>query len=267
MFLVLPSNASMDIYPQNKTSEFTVQLPKSIDLEGSWEVGLAEIQYQNSWYNIDDINDHWIYYRQKLVSGVAGIPAGFYQSPRHVVDQLLKDLKLDFNRELTKALNHPESLVTEPVKFRMDLQFNTYSQVATMEIDHRDNDPPNFRVTFSPALARVLGFSETVYEKPGVFRGSKIVNLNDVNAIYIYCDLVQPQIVGDILTPLLDVVAAKGKSGENISRRYDHIHYRPILKKNFSSINISLRDDQGNKIRFRKGKVIITLRLRRQELI
>ena len=57
MFLVLlPSKASMDIYPRNKTSEFTVQLPKSIDLEGFWEVGLAEIQYQNSWYNIDNIN-------------------------------------------------------------------------------------------------------------------------------------------------------------------------------------------------------------------
>ena len=50
----------MNIYPQNKTSEFTVQLPKSIDLEGPWEVSVAKIQYPNSWYNIDDAEDHWI---------------------------------------------------------------------------------------------------------------------------------------------------------------------------------------------------------------
>ena len=50
----------MYIYPQNKTSEFTVKLIKSIDLEGPWEVGVAEIQYPNSWYNINDAEGHWI---------------------------------------------------------------------------------------------------------------------------------------------------------------------------------------------------------------
>jgi len=47
MFLTLPSNASMDVYPENKTSEFSVHLPKQIDLTGPWEVAIAENFYVN----------------------------------------------------------------------------------------------------------------------------------------------------------------------------------------------------------------------------
>ena len=94
---------------------------------------------------------------------------GFYQNPRHVVEQLIKDLKQNFLNELRKALNDPESQVTDPIKFQMDLQYNSYSQVATLLIDHEDSKPANFRVTLSDGLARVLGLPETDYEKMGIF--------------------------------------------------------------------------------------------------
>ena len=46
----------------------------------------------------------------------------------------------------------------------------------------------------------------------------------------------------------------------------DKPHYKPVLRKRFSDIHISLRDDQGEPIRFEKGKVIVTLHLRRAKL-
>ena len=98
----------MNIYSQSKKSEFTVQLPKSIDLAGPWKVGVAEIQYPNCWYNIDDAENHWIYHRHNLVFAAASIAIGFYQNPRHVVEQLIKYLKRNFHNELSKALNDPE---------------------------------------------------------------------------------------------------------------------------------------------------------------
>ena len=75
------------------------------------------------------------------------------------MEQLIKDLKRNFHKELRKALNDPESQVTDPIKFRMDLQYNSYSQVATLLIDHEDNKPANFCLTLSNGLARVLGLS------------------------------------------------------------------------------------------------------------
>ena len=122
------------------------------------------------------------------------------------------------------------------------------------------------RVALSFPLARMLGFDTTVYRRPGFHVASRVANLNNTNAIFVYLDVIQSQIVGDTLAPLLDVVAVQGEPGDSVCRRFDKRHYKPILRKHFSDINISLRDDQGDPIRFEKGKVIVTLHLRRAEL-
>ena len=52
-YLTFPSNSSMGIYPDNKTSNFIVNLPNVIELNNlNWEVGLSEIQSPHLWYNI-----------------------------------------------------------------------------------------------------------------------------------------------------------------------------------------------------------------------
>src|SRR5215475_1343360 len=41
----LQSNASLDLYPDNKPGNFTVQIPQPFEFQGKWEVGLAEIHF------------------------------------------------------------------------------------------------------------------------------------------------------------------------------------------------------------------------------
>jgi hypothetical protein len=43
---------TMDYFPHNTLTHFTTRLPQMMNLDGSWEIGLAEIQYPYSWYNI-----------------------------------------------------------------------------------------------------------------------------------------------------------------------------------------------------------------------
>jgi hypothetical protein len=38
----------MDYFPNNTLASFTTRLPEMLDLDGSWEIGLAEIQYPHS---------------------------------------------------------------------------------------------------------------------------------------------------------------------------------------------------------------------------
>ena len=47
-YLTLPSNASLNEFPNNKMTSYRVKLPQSIDLEGVWEVGLYSI-YKKVW--------------------------------------------------------------------------------------------------------------------------------------------------------------------------------------------------------------------------
>ena len=262
MFLVLPSNSLIGVFPDNKTSDFKVQLPKSVSLEGSWECGLAEIQYPRSWYT--QYLDHWVQCRQGNVEATGYLSQGYYQNPRDVINQLNRALESSFTYVVDKKMADPTSGMTTRPQLKTHLRFDPYSQVASLEI--QEPQLRNMRVRISPALARVLGFDTTYYRRPGTYVASRVVNLNNTHALFVYNDLIQPQIVGDTLTPLLDVVAVQGGPGDLVCSRFDKPHYKPVLRKQFSDIHISLRDDQGELIRFEKGKVIVTLHLRRAKL-
>ena len=69
-YLTLPSNASTDIFPNNKTTSYRTKLPETIDLEGEWEVSVYSIIYPNTWYTLDNkreerhlfwFSSSWIY--------------------------------------------------------------------------------------------------------------------------------------------------------------------------------------------------------------
>jgi len=51
----------MELYPENKVSHFTVQLPKTVELDGSYEVAISEIFYPHSWFNFEADDDIWLY--------------------------------------------------------------------------------------------------------------------------------------------------------------------------------------------------------------
>lgn len=52
-FVVLPSNSSMHVYPDNTTTHFSTYLPQQINLDGAWSVALTEIQIPMTMYHIN----------------------------------------------------------------------------------------------------------------------------------------------------------------------------------------------------------------------
>jgi hypothetical protein len=53
-YITLPSDSSANYYPDNTIARFTTKLPERIRLEGEYEMGLAEIIYPHTWYNVDN---------------------------------------------------------------------------------------------------------------------------------------------------------------------------------------------------------------------
>ena len=56
-YLTLPSNSSMGVFPNNKTAGYRVKLPQTVNLEGSWEVGLYSVSYPNTWCTFQKSSD------------------------------------------------------------------------------------------------------------------------------------------------------------------------------------------------------------------
>ena len=202
----------MSVFPENKTSDFNVHLPKSVSLEGSWECGLAEIQYQRSWYTMSQSLDHWVRCRLDNMEIIAFLPRGYYQNPRNVIDQLNREMETAFAAAAHEKMRDPTSGLTTLPRLRTRLHFNPYSQVALLEI--QKPQLKNMRVGLSIPLACMLGFDTMVYRRSGFHVASRVVNLNNTKAIFVYLDVIQLQIVGDTLTPLLDVVAVQGGPGD-----------------------------------------------------
>lgn len=81
----------MNYYPNNTLANYVTKLPHSFDLPGEWEVGLSEIQFPISWYNVTDRESHM--FLLLLDSDVPELvdvspPPGHYERPDQLVKQI-----------------------------------------------------------------------------------------------------------------------------------------------------------------------------------
>ena len=89
-YVTLPSNSSVQYFPDNKKSNFVTKLSRTLQLDGEWEVGLAEIDYPYTWYNIhEEKNSLEIYVPDKWAQGFS-IQPGYYEKVIDAIDVLRK---------------------------------------------------------------------------------------------------------------------------------------------------------------------------------
>ena len=91
-----------------------------------------------------------------------------------------------------------------------------------------------------------------------------VTDLHGTTTMYVYCDIVQPQVVGDTSAQLLRGIPVEGKLGETVTKTFTNVQYVPVQKKSFEDIEILLRDDTGNVMSFERGKAIATLHFRQE---
>ena len=65
---------------------------------------------------------------------------------------------------------------------------------------------------------------------------------------YVYTDIVQNQLVGDVKAPLLRVVLVK--EGKLTYVHYDRQHFFPINRSNIAVVELNIRDEKGDFFHF-----------------
>jgi hypothetical protein len=66
--------------------------------------------------------------------------------------------------------------------------------------------------------------------------GNHEANLHRETNIYVYCNIVQPQIVGNQTVPLLDIVWDEGKGKCETTHSTKNLHYVPVRIKSFEEV-------------------------------
>lgn len=243
-YLTLPSDSSMSYFPENKISHFVVRLSKSIELQGNWEVALVEFIYPHTWYNVNsknnligfDLNDGKELGRR--------IPPGFYES----VPQILKAITIK---------DHENKIY---------FQYNPVTKRVRINVKN------NARVILHDGLAQMLGFDPceiaSIDENLEITEDSPYVAdpCAHYRVLMLYSDIVEPQVVGDVLAPLLRIVNVTGKDGEVVSIQYDRPHYLPVSRKMIDTLEIVIRSHTGELMPFERGRTYVKLHFRQKYL-
>ena len=112
-----------------------------------------------------------------------------------------------------------------------------------------------------------MGFKEN-----GILRGSTpivspfMTNLKRYTALYVYTDITQNQLVGDLRAPLLRVVPVKSRYGDTTCVTYEQPQFLPLSRSNIQTIDVNIRSNTGELVSFESGKTIVTLVFRRKSL-
>ena len=86
-------------------------------------------------------------------------------------------------------------------------------------------------------------------------------------SLYVYCSLVEPQIIGNDTAPLLRLVNIEGTHGSISEKIFHSPHYVPIVAKEISKIDIEIKDDNAQLVPFDFGKTIVKLHIRKRKSV
>ncbi len=287
-YVTLPSNTPGH---NNTTSKFRVDLPRQIDLVGTWYVALAEISYSYSWPNLGlgkpADNSIVLKYKPLGTAITITVPKRHYTSIQQLVRTIQDETRRIGNSLVSPPMNLqayveisdgvtpeiPEEMLRK-VRRRKYVEKNPLSKAfevnwndSTQRVVVRLKEPKLVGTVFlGPRLQYALGFNTSRMVSTLKGRKNQADHVPDLRAgvynFYIYSDIVESQIVGNTLSKLLRCVAVKtddAKFGSTISEVFTHLHYIPVVKKSLMSIEIEICGDNGLPIPFEFGKTVLKL--------
>ena len=262
-YVTLPSNT----HAGTKIGNYYVQLPTKLLLPGTWEVGMVSIIYPYSWKNLPSqiepgthMGTTTIFFRLYNGTSVAvNLHSGYYST----VEDLITMINSSVKKTITKYMEQtPED---QFIDFHDQYKFS-YDPVikrVTITIDKTYIS----EIELSQHLQFMLGFSNRIMfetEQQAMYRPDLDAGRN---LIYVYSDIVEPQMVGTSRVPLLRIVHVKGEHGNSIEKLFYAPQYLPVVSKEISRINIELKFGSGQLIDFNSGQTVVTLHFRRKRVL
>lgn len=238
-------------FPQNTLAEYTVQLPQPIDLSrGRWEIGLSEIQFFKSWYNLKDA---YITLAQGDKTYKASLPDGFYESNKILIDQMNYAIKCHLNKDFSEGFQFSYLEITRSLQIKI-------LKGVTGKIDFSDN------------LKTVLNAEDLKFEvrcnddDATIATSKNPIRLRSIFNLMVYTDVASSNIVGDVEAPLLRTVPVTEGHWRYQSTTFTKIQYIPISQKELRTISFYIYTDYGEPVPFTDGKTIVTVDLRKSDL-
>lgn len=235
--VTVDSDDCMELYPDNKISNFRIRLPRTVHLNSSWRVGLADVTFSNSRFTFD---------RPQLIQLVAPATKTVMEiwiEPTLYTD--VADLIADINEQLlgTVSFEKVPQIVYEDGVVRAEP-----GEFIGLQGKQK------LLLSLSPTLRNILGLDRW---------GIPFLNARQ-SVIFLYCSIVKQRVVGDTSAKLMRTVdPSKGRTfGSVVSQVFRRIYFCQLDTYDFNEIEIQLLDDTGNEPLFKFGSFRVTLQFK-----
>ena len=260
-FYIYPTSlASSQLHPNNTASIFTNVLHPSINMSGSWSVGLVDCIFNNEVYAI---RKHDVLFKILMMidyvgdndnSIVDGGESVIYLPTRNIIGSNVSECIRRLERDMRAFLVSENMIVNDMILFK----YTNQGSVKMMNIEPRNMSQYNYKKAnisymFAPYAAQLFGVGESYKcsydsdktwicpEQPMLTKSVKYIN--------VYSDIVDTSHVGDTESNILDIFPF----GSTRSRRTSHIIYKQVKTNRIDSISIELRDQRGGIMPFVDG--------------
>ena len=234
-YITIPSWSSSKYFKQNTLGDFRIQLPLPLDLKGDWCVGLSQILYSRTWYNVEPTKNILLYSVGDRIIRIT-ISEGCYTSEEELINQINKNV-------------NDQGVSNKSLYF----SYNSHNGKCFIRL------PDNATLSLGLNIANLLGFNQYILHES--HESVNPVNLHyNIKAIYLYCDLIEDQIVGGEKWQMLRFLNVQNNTfGASVMHYYDNPQYISLAKKSFETINIKICNQNKDIINFKKGVSIIQL--------
>ena len=273
-YIHLPSDSSFGVYPDNTIAKFSTKLARTIELDGDYEVGLSEILFPADYYNIDNRSEDYTFGIKQIVLLEDNektqetyfikrkIESALYYSKSEVISKIYSQI----NRDISER-NIPATIMIDlDSSGRVTIVISRYG--PTISVTTEQGATVSMFFELSEQFSKRLGFDKKVsisLDNTNPLRADHKFDLHmGKKLMYIYSDVVSYSLVGDVSVPLLRACSLPEPSTNNtIHLSFPDVHYKPVQKSQFDTIDISINTEEGLLMPFQSGKVLITLHFRR----
>ena len=159
-------SSSDQSFDDNTLAIFRACLPAQISLEGKWAVGLSELHYTRSWFNVPVDEPIGVFNESgKSISSRTPLKAGYYEAGELVravsvcVDdcfEIISDSPEEFNLPQTgKAKRRSSNLALKPPTVKLD----TISRRTVLNHGEADLDKQHLFLDVTQNFANMLGLT------------------------------------------------------------------------------------------------------------
>jgi len=282
--VVLPSDASMDCYPDNTVAHYKTKLAYPICIDGDYEVAIMELIYPNNYHNfilkeplvvsfpLTPLECERVSRRPEDHDERVGfvnrfrweLESGYFKNEQALVNYINTELLKQYKTIYDGEFDEPFLKYDEKTRFmKFSLRGKTRAIGNRKETLGVDEQVEKKQIHLKAAAAGVskafierFSLKDVVNKKPFEFGGYHLM--------YVYSDIVTPYLVGDVQTPLLRTIAPSSKRDEMVTVTFTNPYYVPVARRGIDTIQILINSELGEPMPFIGGKSLVVLHFKRR---